>query len=89
MSEQLESVVSVKEMDTSELSPLHRDANRRLFISWVNSNLRERFGLDVLGSVMLYDAEKYFLCAMHELPDEGAMRRMRVGTRIRYYSNGI
>lgn len=89
MSEQTESAVTVEEIDTADLSPLHRQGNRALFISWVNAGLRDRFGLDVLGSVMLYDAEKYFVYAAPELPDAETLRALRAGTTIRYWSRGI
>jgi hypothetical protein len=86
---EMESVVAVEEIETAELSPRKRHANRMLFIGWVNARPGERSSLDVLGSVMLYDAEKYFVAAAEELPDEDALRQLHAGTKVRYWSRGI
>lgn len=89
MTEKTETVETVEQIDTAELSPLHRQGNRALFVSWVNAGLLERFGLDVLGSVMLYDEEKYFVYALDYLPDAESMVRLHAGTKVRYWSVGI
>lgn len=81
--------VTVAEIDTAELSPLHRQANRTLFIAWVNAGPLDRFCLDVLDSIMLYDAEQYFVYAVRDLPDEDTLQALRAGTTIRYWSKGI
>lgn len=89
MSEQTEAVVTVEEIDTAELAPLHRQANRMLFVSWANADMPRRGWLDVLGAVMLYDSEKYFVAAAETLPDTDELRAMHAGTTIRYWSKGI
>lgn len=89
MSEQTEAVVTVEEFDTAELPTLHRHANRMLFVAWANADMPRRGWLDVLGSVMLYDAEKYFVAAAATLPNEDELRALHAGTTIRYWSRGI
>ena len=81
-----DSNVAVEEIDTSELPPQKRHANRMLFIGWANVN---QAALDVLGAVMLYDAEKYFVAAARELPSEEELRALHAGTGVRYWSRGI
>lgn len=77
------------EIEPGVMDPLHRKANEALMVAWINRDLRERMGHDVRKSVVLYDADRCFMYALAELPDEYMLRNLREMTNVRYWSKGI
>lgn len=74
------------EIDPTELKPMHRELNKSLMVAWINRDLLNRSHHDVRRSVVLYDADKDFVHAMDEVPDEDLLHRLYEATPVRYYS---
>lgn len=82
-------MTAVPQLDAAELTPLQRQANRALMVSWINADLRTRAHLDVRTAVVLYDGDKMFEYALAGMPDEHLWRELRSMTNVRFWSKGI
>ena len=80
---------AVIEIDAARLSPLQRQGNKALMVSWINAKLVERAGHDVRKSIVLYDGDYCFVYALAEVPDEFMLTQLRSMTEVRYFSKGI
>lgn len=81
--------VIVERLDANELSVLQRDANRALMVAWINADLPHRAWCDVDKSTVLYDADRMFVYALDEVPDEFLLKQLREKTVIRHWSEGV
>jgi len=80
-----DTVVEITKSD----SVMQKVFNKESAIAWINSGLFDRAHHDIRTSICLYDADKDFVMMLDELPDEAALQRVRVATRVRYWSKGI
>ena len=78
----------VEQIDPTELGELHRYGNKALMVAWINADLLTRAHHDVRKSVVLYDADKDFVFALTEVPDEVALQALYDRTTVCYYSVG-
>lgn len=72
-----------------DFSPLIRQMNRAMFVSWVNADLLNRHQNDVDKSIMLFDADKDFAFATRVEMDEEMWDMLLTSTSIRYWSQGL
>ena len=80
--------MTVTKIDPVDLSLLQREMNKSLMVAWINADLLNRASCDVRKSVVLYDADKDFVHAIHDEPDEALCQRLFDNTTVRFWSKG-
>lgn len=76
------------ELNPNELSPMLREFNEGLMVRFINADLIARAGLDVKGSIVLYDEDQMFTYATAELPSEDQLQALHEKSGIHYWSKG-
>ncbi|ANA86845.1 hypothetical protein BH772_gp040 [Gordonia phage Bachita] len=79
----------VAQLDTTDLTLMHRGLNREMMVAFINADLIERANLDVRHSIVLYDEDRDFRYAVPEMLDDDTMARLYGAAGIRYWSKGI
>ncbi|QAU06671.1 hypothetical protein SEA_WILLIAMBOONE_171 [Gordonia phage WilliamBoone] len=79
----------VAQLDTTDLTLMHRGLNREMMVAFINANLIERASLDVRHSIALYDEGRDFIYALPEMPDDDTMACLYGAAGVRYWSKGV
>lgn len=69
--------------------PLLYSLNRGLMIQWINAHIHTRFQHDIARSIVLYDKDRMFVTACHELPDADLLEQLAQDGTVQYWSKGI
>ena len=74
--------------EMTDANPMSREINRGVMVAYINADLLQRANLDVRTSIVFYDEDGDFSCAVEEMPDESVLSELEA-VGIAYWSKGI